>query len=186
LYLLSLKGMCAHSAYLIGCLLCSDLEFSKTFEGLHHSLGREAFRFRLETIVRGQANARSGEEELTAEDVLQRRQQNEAAMPMERPAMGVGRDWQAVATAQRVESEATAVYDMELRELLGRWVLSAQLTLSKCYCYLGCTRCYKIVYFQVGRSCKEKIPQGHVMLAGYIGMLYAHQSAYTLLILGGV
>lgn len=81
---------------------------------------REAFRFRLETIVRGQANARSGEEQLTAEDVLQRRQQNEAAMPMERPAMGVGRDWQAVATAQRVESEATAVYDMELRELLGR------------------------------------------------------------------
>jgi hypothetical protein len=112
--------MCAHSAYLIGCPLCSDLEFSKTFEGLHHSLGREAFRFRLETIVRGQANARSGEEQLTAEDVLQRRQQNEAAMPMERPAMGVGRDWQAVATAQRVESEATAVYDMELRELLGR------------------------------------------------------------------
>jgi hypothetical protein len=151
--------MCARSAYLIGCLLCSDLEFSKTFEGLHHSLGREAFRFRLETIVRGQANARSGEEQLTAEDVLQRRQQNEAAMPTERPAMGVGRDWQAVATAQRVESEATAVYDMELRELLGRWVLSAQLTLSKCYCYLVAPDATKLFIFKWGDLVRRRSPK---------------------------
>ncbi|KAG0557271.1 hypothetical protein KC19_11G115600 [Ceratodon purpureus] len=80
---------------------------------------REAFRSRLETIVRSQANARSAElEPRTQRPAQERRRQDEAAHMAERPAQ-VTRNRQAVAPSQRVDLETT-VHDLELRELLGR------------------------------------------------------------------
>jgi hypothetical protein len=80
---------------------------------------REAFRSRLETIVRSQANARSAEPEPPrVQPAQERRRQDEAAHMAERPAPVI-RNRQAVAPSQRVDLDTT-VHDLELRELLGR------------------------------------------------------------------
>lgn len=88
---------------------------------------REGFRFRLETIVRGQANPQQN-------DVQRRRLPNQqvvstATVPprvaprVERP---VRRDWPAVGAARRASElqslEDATAYNMELRELLGRYL----------------------------------------------------------------
>ena len=79
---------------------------------------REAFRSRLETIVRNQANARSAEPEPSPVREERRRQDDPAHMA-ERPAPQVIRNQQAVAPSHRVDLDTT-VHDLELRELLGR------------------------------------------------------------------
>lgn len=79
---------------------------------------REAFRSRLETIVRSQANASSAEPEPRVQPAQERRRQDETAHMAERPAQ-VTQNRQVVAPNQRVDLD-TAVHDLELRELLGR------------------------------------------------------------------
>lgn len=123
---------------------CSDISLfavtgriiSVLIKLLNCELYREAFRSRLETIVRGQANARSVEPDPRSQPVQERSRQDETAhrarpahermhqdeitQMAERP---VQMTWSrpAVTPNQNIDLDTT-VHDMELRDLIGRLV----------------------------------------------------------------
>lgn len=94
---------------------------------------REGFRFRLETVLRGQANYRSGVERADVHGPPRRRLNQQSILPSGggnqavsggSQSEGVSRDWQGIAAARRVSElqtlEESTAYNMELQELLGR------------------------------------------------------------------
>lgn len=113
---------------------------------------REAFRFRLETIVRGQANSRSSEAVPRAQPTHDWRHHREAANAAQRPAQVSEASLQSAAPSPRDEPERSEYLerpapvqtdesestenDMELRELLGRYVFFPCLLCSRCTCLL--------------------------------------------------